>query len=231
MSIFKRPQNFPDPAVNANCTEFEVNNWTLSEFVLKTLVPAVGIHPFPLNELMLMAGAVCRFKPALIFEWGTHRGVSARVFRETITAFKIPCAIHSVDLPDHVAHGELQGMMRGELVRGMKEVSLHQGDGVTVALELCTQHGAGLPVLFYVDGDHSHASVTRELTAILDARSDAIVLLHDTFYQSAASNYNIGPFEAINEVLATRKQHYKLVRTTTGLPGMTLLHPDPIAPK
>src|ERR1043166_6020595 len=51
-----------DPAVNVHCQEFEVNNWLVSEFVLKTLVPIVGTHPFPLNELVLMVAAVCRLK-------------------------------------------------------------------------------------------------------------------------------------------------------------------------
>lgn len=229
MRSFSRPKPLADPAKNVHCTAFEVDNWILSEFTLRQLVPVVGMHPFPLNELMLMAGAVCRFKPAFIFEWGTHRGRSARVFRETIKAFRIPCAIHSIDLPDDVPHGEHPTDTRGELVRGMAEVTLHQGDGITVALELCARLAADRPVLFFVDGDHSHASVKRELTAILDARPDAIVLLHDTFYQTAESGYNIGPFEAINEVLAERGQRYARISTTTGLPGMTLLHPEPHA--
>lgn len=229
MAFFRKPQPPADPARNTACTAFEVDNWVLSDFILRNLAPVVGIHPFPLNELLLMAGAVCRFKPAFIFEWGTHRGKSARVFRETITTFRIPCAIHSIDLPDDVPHGEHPKDMRGELVRGMKEVTLHQGDGVSVALDLCARHAQGKPVLFYVDGDHSHASVNRELTAILDARPDAIMLLHDTFYQSEASGYNIGPWQAINDVLAARPQRYARIATTTGLPGMTLLHPEPIA--
>ena len=220
------PRTFPDPVVNPNATEFEVNNWIISEFVLRKLVPVVGIHPFPLNELMLMAGAVCRFRPGLILEWGTHTGVSARVFRETIVAFGIPSAVHSVDLPDDVHHGEHPRKQRGKYVRGLKEVTLHQGDGVTRSLELCAQLAPAGTVLFYVDGDHSYASVSRELTAILDARPDAIVLLHDTFYQSADSGYNIGPHRAVQDVLAGRSRNYKLVRTGTGLPGMTLLYPD-----
>ena len=68
--------------------------------------------------------------------------------------------------------------------------------------------------------------MTRELGAILAQRPDAIVLLHDTFYQSADSKYNIGPYEAINEVLAAQPRAYKMIRTTTGLPGMTLVYPD-----
>ncbi len=57
-----------------------MDNWYLSKFVVDKIVPAVGVHPFPLNELMLMSGAVVRFKPKLIFEWGTHIGKSALIF-------------------------------------------------------------------------------------------------------------------------------------------------------
>lgn len=226
MPLFQRPTTFADPVVNPNATEFEVNNWIISDFVLKNLVPVVGVRPFPLNELVLMVGAVCRFRPVLIFDWGTHIGKSARVFRETITAFGIQSAIHSIDLPDDVEHGEHPRNERGRLVRGMKEVTLHQGDGVSRALELCAELRPKGSVFFYVDGDHGHASVTRELSMILTQRPDAIVLLHDTFHQSADANYNNGPFEAINEVLAVQPRAYKMVRTTTGLPGMTLLYPD-----
>lgn len=224
MGLFKK-NIFPDPTVNPNASEFEVNNWILSDFVLEKLVPVVGVRPFPLNELMLMAGAVCRFKPVLILDWGTHIGRSARVFRETIKAFGIPCAIHSIDLPDDVEHGEHPKNERGKLVRGMAEVTLHQGDGVTIALEQCAANKRSGNVLFYVDGDHSRESVTRELGAILAKVPDAIVLLHDTFYQSPGSGYNIGPYAAIEEVLAGQSRTYGIVRTTTGLPGMTLLHP------
>ena len=229
MRLFQRTE-FADPVVNPASAEFEVNNWIISEFVLKVLVPVVGIRPFPLNEQMLMVSAVCRFRPSLILEWGTHRGVSARVFCETIRAFRIPAAIHSIDLPDDVFHGEHPKSDRGVLVRGMSEVTLHQADGVTRALELCSGRKTHDKVLFYVDGDHSHASVTRELSAILEQQPEAIVLLHDTFYQSPDSGYNIGPYTAIVEVLSKQAQRYKMIRTTTGLPGMTLMYPDRSAP-
>ncbi|MDQ3112117.1 MAG: hypothetical protein M3R17_19715, partial [Bacteroidota bacterium] len=83
MGIFKKT-NFKDPSLNENASEFEVNNWVVSEFVIDKLVPAVGMHPFPINELMLMTASVCRFKPELIFEWGTNIGKSARVFYEAV---------------------------------------------------------------------------------------------------------------------------------------------------
>ena len=70
------------PAKNPACAEFDVDNWAVSRFVLANLIPAVGVEPFPLHELMLMSAAVCRLRPPQIFEWGTHVGKSARVFYE-----------------------------------------------------------------------------------------------------------------------------------------------------
>src|SRR3989344_9247020 len=92
--------------ISHNGTEFEVNNWVTSDFIVNKLVPIVGFHPFPLNELMLMTSAVCYFKPEFIFEWGTNIGKSARIFYEISKAFDIKTEVHSIDLPDDVFHDE-----------------------------------------------------------------------------------------------------------------------------
>jgi cephalosporin hydroxylase len=216
-------KTFSDPALNLNCTEFEVNNWTISEFVVNNLVPVVGMHPFPLDELMLMTAAVCRFKPALIFEWGTNIGKSARIFYEVTAAFDIKAEIHSIDLPDDVFHNEHPQNERGKLVRGIKEVTLHQADGVKRSLEIAAQRNTNGNILFFIDGDHSFKSVKNELKVIISELPNAIVLLHDTFFQSKESGYNVGPKEAIDQVLAEIGLPYQRINTNMGLPGMTLL--------
>ncbi|HXB41310.1 MAG TPA: hypothetical protein VNZ49_12260, partial [Bacteroidia bacterium] len=70
----------------------------------------------------------------------------------------------------------------------------------------------------------SYESVKKELETILKTVPNAIVLLHDTFYQSEDSGYNIGPNKAIEDVLGENKNAYKIISTNTGLPGMTLLY-------
>ena len=80
-------------------------------------------------------------------------------------------------------------------------------------------------VLFYIDGDHSYDSVYKELTSIYEKFPKANLLLHDTFYQTNESNYNIGPFLAINDFITSSKASYKTINTNLGLPGMTLLIP------
>jgi len=52
------------------------------------------------------------------------------------------------------------------------------------------------------------------------------VLLHDAFYQSPESGYNVGPYLAIGRVLRKRAGQFKQVDSGLGLPGMTLLYPS-----
>jgi len=213
--------------MNVHCGEFEVNNWLVSEFVLNTLVPIVGVHPFPLNELVLMVAAVCRLKPDRIYEWGTHLGKSARVFYETARHFGLDVEIHSVDLPDDVIHQEHPGHQRGMLVKGLQDVHLHQGDGLSVCLDIQAQAATPKQTLIFIDGDHSYASVRRELAGIMNGIPEAHILLHDTFFQSSESGYNVGPYRAISEAITETDVRYRLLSTQTGLPGMTLLYQLP----
>lgn len=214
---------YNNPAKNINCEAIEVDNWEISDFIVNKLVPIVGWHPFPLTELTLMATAVTRFKPKAIFEWGTHIGKSARIFYEITESFNIPSKIYSFDLPDEVEHNEHPHEKRGILVKDFKRVKLYQEDGVVGALKICKKNRIKSEnILFFIDGDHSYKSVKRELSAVYKNHRDANVLLHDTFYQSAKSGYNIGPRKAIDEFL-TKNKSYTEISTNTGLPGMTLI--------
>lgn len=209
------------PAPPSHDGLFEVDQWAISEIVLRKIVPAVGIRPFPLNELMLMTSVIAWVRPSHVFEWGTNVGKSARVFHEASRAVRLETAIHSVDLPDDVDHGEHPRSSRGVLVRGLPNVHLHQGDGVETSLRILAEARPTRP-LFFIDGDHSYDSVRRELTAVLDAAPDASVLLHDTFWQVPAAGYNVGPAEALQEVLEDRPQCATFT-PDLGLPGMTLV--------
>ncbi|MBC7864821.1 MAG: hypothetical protein IAF38_17740 [Bacteroidia bacterium] len=220
--IFSAKPVFTDPVKNLSSAELEINKWSISEFVIHKLVPVVSCHPFPLDELMLMTTAVCRFKPELIFEWGTNVGKSARVFYEIISTYKINCTIHSVDLPDDVFHHEHPQNYRGKFVKGKKDVFLYQADGLSKSIEIYKEKKPKGKVLFFVDGDHSYESVKRELSEILKAIPDAVVLLHDTFDQSDDANYNTGPIRAIREVI--NGTHYRIISTQGGLPGMSLVY-------
>ena len=212
-----------EPAKNIHCSEFEVDNWVISDFIVNKLAPVVGTHPYPISELNLMVAAVCRLKPQQIFEWGTNIGTSARIFYETGKRFGIPLEIHSIDLPDDQDHEQHPGSKRGCMVKGYAGVTLHQADGLSRAIELYQQQRQNRTLVF-IDGDHSYESVYRELNGVISAMPNAHILLHDTFYQSEQSGYNIGPYRAITETLAAMPGVYRVMSTTTGLPGMTLLY-------
>lgn len=223
----QRKYEFEDPSINSNNTEFEVNNWIISRFVIDKLVPVVDIVPFPVNEQVLMVASVCRIKPTHIFEWGTNIGKSARIFYEICRAFGLDAEIHSIDLPDDMEHIEHPKENRGLLVKGIKEVNLHLGDGLENALQIVSDcKKDNFNPLFFIDGDHSYESVKRELEGVIKNVPQANILLHDTFYQSEESGYNVGPYKAVVDVLAGMPNRYKIISQNIGLPGMTLLWQD-----
>lgn len=217
-------QKLINPKVNLNCSEFEVNNWIISEFIVEKLVPVVGVHPFPLNELSLLVSAVCWLEPSHIFEWGTNIGKSARVFYETTSFFGISSEIHSTDLPDNIEHVEHPKENRGILVKDIKQVILYQGDGLKVSLEIYKKIKKKIKPLFFCDGDHDYSTVRRELEGIVSNVPNASILVHDTFYQSGKSKYNIGPYRAVNDILSLKPNRYRTISQNLGLPGMTFLY-------
>lgn len=220
--VVRKPK-IDSPVKNHGMKNLEIDKWVVSDFVTSKLLPIIKNRPFPLDEQMLMTSAVCIFQPTMIFDWGTHIGKSARVFYEICSHFQIDAEIHSIDLPDTKEHAEHPGEERGRLVRGLKNVHLHQGDGVKTALALYKK-AKPASALFYVDGDHSYDSVYRELSMILDKVERPTVLLHDTFDQSPQSGYNVGPHSAIVDAIKKSGKKPKLVSTALGLPGMTLLY-------
>jgi hypothetical protein len=170
-----------------------------------------------------MTAAACRLRPSVVFDWGTHIGVSARIFYECDKAFKLGFEVHSIDLPPETTHVEHPGQKHGRLVRGVDKVHLYRGDGVRMGLELWHKLGQPKRPLFFVDGDHAYESVRDELMSIFATIPDASAIAHDTFFQSAESNYNVGPALAIDEVLKRFPARFEVFKTGLGLPGMTLL--------
>jgi hypothetical protein len=223
LKITKNHKN-QNVSLNTNSSEFEIDKWVISQFIVEKILPITGYTPYPIDELILMIGSVCRFQPTHIFEWGTHVGKSARIFYETINHFNIDAEIHSFDLPDEIYHQEHPHEKRGMLVKGLNKVNLYQEDGLVKSFQIFDNSIIkNKKALFYVDGDHSYETVYKELETILNTLPHVAILLHDTFFQSEESGYNIGPYKAINDVLQKCSLKYQKVTTTMGLPGMTLI--------
>ena len=228
MPNFSQLYQSSDIIVNDNSTELEVNINQLSSFIIKDLLPLVGVSPFPITELLLMTSAIVKLRPDFVFEWGTHLGISARIFYEISKKYDINTIVNSVDLLDDVEHIEHPGDKRGIKVKGLKNVILHQGDGLNTSIDIANKLNGENKLLFFLDGDHSFESVSRELNGIHNAFPKSYKLIHDTFYQSSNSGYNIGPYKAIKEFLEKNQNQYKKITTNLGLPGMTLLYPSTV---
>jgi cephalosporin hydroxylase len=196
----------------------ETEKWVLSRW-LPSLVRVVGTHPFPLDELLTMAGAFEYHRPELVVDIGTHLGKSARVWYEVAKWLGEPCQIHTIDLFDP-NHSEFPGKLLGQFIRGLP-VTQHLGDGYAVAEDLILAN-RGKRVLLFLDGDHAYEIVLRELQLATLLRPGAsCILVHDTFYQPDAS-YNHGPYLAIEEF---RKAFpfRQVVHLQLGLPGLSYL--------
>jgi predicted O-methyltransferase YrrM len=223
--IFARTKSIPSHPDNLNLSTRslpESNKWILSEFVLHKLVPIVDVRPYPLDELLLMCSTLAYFKPDIVLEWGTHFGISARIFCEAAKYLQLGTKIHSIDLPPDSEHVENihEASQRGKFVRGLP-VTLHLGDGLTVARQILQTKEHRLP-LFFVDGDHGFDSVRNELNDIKEMARRAVILAHDTFFQGAESGYNCGPFDAMSEF--TKRHQLPLQSTILGLPGMSVTY-------
>ena len=201
----------------------ESNLFIISQFIETKLLPITGHSPFPLNEQVLIVSTICKLRPSHIFEWGTNIGVSARLFFETCVFFGIKCEIHSIDLPNEKDHIEHPKLRRGELVSGIYKVKLHQGDGAETSLMLIKNIPTIERPLFFLDGDHKYSSVVRELEMISNNIPNASFMVHDTFYQTSDSGYNIGPHKAVMEFLEINNDDYIVHDSQLGLPGITCL--------
>ena len=215
---------YTNPSRSLQSSEFEVDKQLISRFVVEKLLPWLN-KPYPLDELMLMTAAICRFSPDIILEWGTNVGYSARIFYEIVKSFEMKSEIHTIDLPDNVTHPEHNPQYRGIEIKNISDIKMHCGDGLDTSLEIIKQKKVTGNIMFFIDGDHRYDSVKRELNAAL-AVTKSVILLHDTLFQSEDSGYNCEPYLAIRDILAT-KTEYKWITMNIGGPGMSLIyHPS-----
>jgi cephalosporin hydroxylase len=217
----------PEPRTSysaAGAANLEIDKWAASDAVL-WLQRIVGKHPYPLDELMLMTAAFGSLRPDVVVEIGTHVGKSARIWWELSRLFGCQTAIHTIDLHDP-SHAEYPGASLGKMIKGLPIVQ-HVGDGFDVADQLLLDF-QGRRCLLFLDGDHAFDSVSKELALAVRHPCVAAVLLHDTFFQPE-SGYNHGPYEAVQQFLASHTVR-QVVHAHLGLPGMTYLRMEGVRP-
>lgn len=184
---------------------------------VQALLDLLAIPGYPPEEIALMVDTVIQHRPVYIFEWGTNRGSSARIFYETARLIALPCEIHTTELPDDVSYLEHPGDEAGLFVRDLP-VEQHRGEGLRVTLELMELTDEHHCTIVFIDGDHSPDLVYGELRAITDTRPGAVVLLHDTGHDES------GPREAVEQFLSERAGKYAVTQVHTPI-GMTRLVP------
>lgn len=175
------------------------------------------------DEVCFMAETVERYRPSHVFEWGTNRGSSARIWFECARLLKLDCEVHTIELPIWLAHlsPEHPGVDWAEQIRDAPEVQTHRGEGAFVAVSLCLEIEAPRP-LFFVDGDHSFEAVRRELAMIGHSAPKAVIVLHDTNHVEGFGP--TGPAAAVNEYLRERS-HGIDIEVLASQAGMTRLWP------
>lgn len=223
IDIFSRKKLYQ--LVDFHGTEAEVDKWIVSDFITGKLIPIIGTRPYPVSELEMLVAVMIWYRPTHVCDWGTHVGKATRIFYETARSFGLKSQIISVDLPEEVEHIEHPHNERGRFVKGKTTIKLLLGDGALTSLKYLRRYrSTKIRPLFFLDGDHSYRSVKRELKLVSSAYPKAVIIIHDTFYQSKESGYNIGPNKAVTEYLQ-KHPHYEMINTNFGLPGMTALLP------
>jgi cephalosporin hydroxylase len=211
---------------NKNPWCLEANTAELDRFVLEKILPKTGLL-YPLAEISLMALAADRVRPTHILEWGTNIGGSAKIFHTITEALQLNTAIHTWDLPEDVPHGQHPGKDHGKLARGLPRVHFHRQDGLQGALAKMESERAQFPKirpLFFVDGDHSYASVIREIAGLVSVQDEFHLLAHDTFVQKPdAKGQSRESWIGCPTALEAFAKDYRWLNVGFGKPGMAYL--------
>lgn len=143
-------------------------------------IQELAIPGYGEDEVLFMAETMARLWPTHVFEWGTNRGSSARIFHEARVLIGIDCEIHTVELPLELAHLDRDhpGQASGLFIEDIP-VSQYLGDGLEVSLRLYAE-AEPERALFYLDGCHRYKQVLVELRTLSTAVPEAVLLLHDT---------------------------------------------------
>ena len=177
---------------------------------LVTLIEGIALPGYSPEEVRFMGNTVAVSRPEVVFDWGTNRGSSARIWLEATEGFKVRPPIHTVDLGDELS-GVTQdhaGIFTGMYVWNLRRVQQHRGDGVEVALRLYEECGSPERALFFVDGDHSAEAVEAEVLRLAEEAPSATLLLHDTNHPNIADL--TGPRQAVDSLLRTSGRYAML---------------------
>ncbi len=143
-------------------------------------IQEIELPGYGADEVTFLARCVIRARPTHVFEWGTNRGSSARIFYEIGNTLgnPLPFEVHSTELRIEEAFRDRDhpGEGVGLFVRDLPVV-LHEGDGLLTTLDLVDDIHPAMP-FFFLDGYHSYDQVRLELRSL--APFAAPIVLHDS---------------------------------------------------
>ncbi len=187
--------------------------------VVALRIASLEIPGYGSDEVRFLARALSRAWPSAVFEWGTNRGSSARIFYEASVILDLRCEVFTVELPLELAYLDRDhpGEQSGLHLRGTP-VWRSFGDGADVSLR-CYRRLRPERALFYVDGDHRREQVERELSAVAAAAPSTPLVLHDSRHLPEVA-------DAISYFLELRPRRYEREDLASDA-GMTALWPRP----
>lgn len=179
-------------------------------------VRRLGIPGYGDDEVAFIAKTLLKLQPSHVFEWGTNVGASARIFHEVTRLAGIRSTVHTWEHPDMTTRDH-PGHRHAELVDGIATVIPYIGEGLIGALSLYTSTTPAR-ALFFLDGDHSYATVLKELRAIAKVAAEAVILVHDLRHPTERTG------DAVHDFAAEQNGRYVLAELASQA-GMGRLWP------
>jgi cephalosporin hydroxylase len=152
-------------------------------------------------DLWMMLELVCRVRPSVLIETGTHCGGSALYFAEMAAMLGQPCSVVTVDINPKLAYKPedhdifpVIGYSTDPKVAGAVSSILRERLGKRPG-----------PVMVTLDSDHSRENVARELQIYgPHVTPGSYLIVEDTNVNGhpASPDHGPGPWEAVHEFLS-----------------------------
>ena len=181
---------------------------------------SLGVVGYTPAEVGFVRETMAQLRPALVVEWGTNVGHSARMFHEARLSLGLDCELHSVDSVDLVPilRSSDKGRERGAMAADCG-VIFHVGDGAAVAVRLARKRRVLRP-LFFLDTSHEEAETYEHLSLLAEMIPGAVLLVHDVSFARSGE-----PERALRRFLAEH-EGYEIAEVSEGQ-SMVRLWPRP----
>jgi cephalosporin hydroxylase len=159
-------------------------------------------------DLWMMLELICRVRPSVLIETGTHYGGSALYFAEMATLLGQPCSVITVDINPKLAYRpEDHGIFP---VVGYSTDRRVVGEVSSILRDKLSQRPG--PVMVTLDSDHTQENVADELEIYSPhVTPGSYLIVEDTNVNGhpASPDHGPGPWEAVH-VFLSRNQSFQI---------------------